>query len=134
MSEQIVIDATDGVMGRVAAFATKQALLGKDVVIVNCEKAVVTGNRRTTIEDYKEKRQRGGASLRGPHFPKQAEKIMKRTVRGMLNYTFARGLQAYRRIICYDAVPAEFASAKKITLTRELKTRAISLGDLSKEM
>ena len=134
MSEKIIIDATDGIMGRVASYAAKQALLGKEVIILNCEKLQITGRKRTTIEEYKIKRQRGGSSLRGPHFPKQAEKIMKRTVRGMLPYKQARGLEAFKRILCYDGVPKEYESAKKITLVRELKARAISLGELSKEI
>jgi len=134
MSEKIIVDATDGPLGRVAAYASKQALFGKEVIIVNCNKAYVTGRKRTTISDYKEKRQRGGASLRGPHFPKQAEKVMKRTIRGMLPYTQERGLSALKRVICYDDVPAEYESAKKIPMKRELKAKAITLAQLNKEI
>ena len=134
MNEKIVLDATNTPLGRVSAYAAKQALLGKDVIIVNCEKAQITGRRRTTISEYKEKRQRGGSSLRGPHFPKQAERVVKRTIRGMLPYTQSRGLTALKKIICYDAVPAEYASAKMISIARPLKTKAMSLADLEREI
>jgi len=134
MSEEIVIDAEGAVLGRLASYAAKQALLGKSIVIVNCEKAVITGRRRFIIEDYKEKRGRGGASLNGPHFPKSSERIVKRTIRGMLSYTQGRGLAAFKRIICHDKTPKEYEAAKKITLVRELKTRSLGLSEVSKEL
>ena len=40
----IVIDATDLLLGRFAGYAAKQALLGKEIRVINCEKAVVSGN------------------------------------------------------------------------------------------
>ena len=37
----LVIDGEDGVLGRIASFAAKQALLGKEIKIVNCNKLLV---------------------------------------------------------------------------------------------
>ncbi|MDD5700323.1 MAG: 50S ribosomal protein L13 [Candidatus Nanoarchaeia archaeon] len=130
----VIIDANGAVLGRVASLAAKQALFGKTVAIVNCEKAVITGRVRFTVEEYKHKRQRGGSSLNGPHFPKSADMIMKRTVRGMLNYTFARGHDAFKRIRCFNGIPKEFESAKKISPIRELKTKSLPLERISREL
>lgn len=134
MKEKIVINAEGAVLGRVASYAAKQSLLGKSVVVVNCEKVLITGRKRFIIENYKEKRGRGGSSLKGPHFPKSSERIVKRTIRGMLPYTQERGYSAFKRIMCYDAVPAEYESAKKINLVRELKTKTLALSEVSKEL
>ncbi len=134
MSEKIIVDAEGAVLGRLASYAAKQALLGKSIVIVNCEKSIITGRKRFTVENYKEKRARGGSSLRGPHFPKDSFRIVKRTIRGMLPYTQYRGLTAFKNIICYNGVPKEFESAKKITLIRELKTKAIVLSEVAREL
>lgn len=134
MSEKIVIDASGSVLGRLSAFAAKQALLGKSIVIVNCEKAIITGRKRFIVENYKEKRQRGGSSQKGPHFPQDSFRIIKRTVRGMLPYKQQRGLVAFKKIMCYNSVPKEYESAKKITLSRNLKAKSLSLAEVSKEL
>ena len=133
-SEVVVIDATNGVVGRIASFAAKQALLGKDVNIVNCNKAILTGNQRSVIQEYYLTRKRGGSSLNGPFYPKQPQKMMKRTVRGMLNYQQGRGLTAFKKIMCYDALPKEFMDAKKISFAKELRTTSITLEAVGKEI
>src|SRR5690349_5223962 len=94
--QQIVVDVTDAILGRVASFIAKQALLGKKVIVVNCDNALVSGQRRMIINEYHISRVRGGTSLNGPHFPKHPERLMKRTVRGMLSYTQQRGLDALK--------------------------------------
>ena len=134
LQDTLVIDATDGVLGRVASYAAKQSMLGKKVIIVNCNKAVVTGRVRFTINEYLHKRRRGGSSMKGPFFPKQPERIMKRTVRGMLAYQQQRGLDALKRVMCYNSVPQEYASAKKVTMQRNLKGAALNLDELGKEI
>lgn len=132
--KKILIDATDGMLGRIASFAAKQALLGNEVVIVNCEKAAVTGNKRSVIEEFQISRVRGGSSRKGPRYPKSPERIMKRTVRGMLSYKQGRGEAAFLRIKCYNAVPEELKNEKKISLKKEVSLSAISVAELSREL
>ena len=36
MTEKLIIDANNAVMGRLASYVAKQAMLGKEIVIVNC--------------------------------------------------------------------------------------------------
>lgn len=130
----IVLDAENAVLGRIAAYAAKQALQGKTVNIVNCEKAVVTGSRNLAIREYTDIRNKGGTSFKGPFFPKHTDKILKRTIRGMLPYKQGRGELAFSRVKCYNGLPAEFAAAKKITFIRRLNTTATTLADLSKNI
>ena len=130
----IVIDAAGSVLGRVASYAAKQALLGKKVVIVNCKQALLTGKSATAIKEYNAIRRRGGSSLKGPLFPKNPERIMKRTIRGMLNYQQQRGLDAFKRVMCYNEVPQEFTNATKVTFDRKSTARTIDLEDLSREI
>ena len=132
MNEQIIIDAKDGVVGRIASYAAKQALFGKRVVILNCNDALLTGRRNMILEQYSHMRSRGRGAQKGPIIPRVAEKLMKRTIRGMLEYTQRRGEAALDRIICYNKVPKEFESAKKISMVRELKIRTVKLGEVAK--
>ncbi len=131
---ELVIDASNAVLGRLASFAAKQALLGKKVIILNCAEAVVTGRRGSVISEYRDIRQKGGASLMGPFFPKNPERILKRTIRGMLSYKQGRGEAAMSRIMCYNHVPEQYKSVKKILAGKEKKTNVTKLNDLSREI
>lgn len=115
---KIIIDAKDTILGRLASYAAKQALLGKEVTIVNCNDIAIAGNKENILREYLIMRQKDGSNLKGPFFPKVPEKIMKRTIRGMLKYKKGRGEQAFDKIRCYNKVPAELESATKITLAK----------------
>ncbi|MBM3232654.1 50S ribosomal protein L13 [Candidatus Pacearchaeota archaeon] len=130
----LVIDAKGAVLGRVASYAAKQALLGKVIAIVNCKYVLITGRRGNSIEEYNAIRRRGGSSLKGPFFPKNPERIVKRTIRGMLNYQQQRGLDAFKRVMCYNDVPSEFANSSKISMVRKTTAKTIDLEDLSREI
>ena len=119
----IVIDATNATLGRLSSYAAKQALQGREVIILNSEKAIITGKKIGIVKAYKEKRSKGGTAMRGPNFPGTAERIVKRTIRGMLpNYRTGRGRVALKRIKCYVGMPKEFESGKKISAGREKTT------------
>lgn len=132
MNEQIVIDAKNAVVGRVASHAAKQALLGKKVAIVNCNDALISGRRGMVIEHYSHMRSRGKGAQKGPIVPRVAERLMKRTIRGMLAYTQKRGEEALDRVRCYNEVPKEFEAAKKISLAKEMKIKTTKLGEVAK--
>ena len=72
--------------------------------------------------------------MKGPFFPKNPERIVKRTIKGMLSYTQQRGLDALKRVICYNEVPKEYENEKKILAGKEKRTTSINLGELSKEI
>jgi len=130
MKEQIVIDGENAVLGRLASYAAKQALLGKDILIINSEKVIVIGNKTNITEKYKVRRARGGAGLRGPLFPTEPERILKRTIRGMLGYKSGRGRLAFKRIKCFCGVPKELEGKKIIKAGRG--KQGISLEEISK--
>lgn len=132
MTEQIVIDAKGAVLGRIASYAAKQALVGKKVIVVNCNEALLTGRRNRVLEQYSHMRSRGRGAQKGPIIPRVAEKLMKRTIRGMLEYTQKRGEDALNRIICYNETPKEFEAAKKISLVKELKVKTVTLKEIAK--
>ena len=131
---KLIIDAHGATLGRLASYAAKQALQGKSVIIVNCSDAVIVGGKRSIIKEYLITRQRGGASLRGPFFPKNPERIVKRTIRGMLPFRQGRGADALKRVMCYNKTPEEYKDAKKLTAGKEKKTTTIKLSELSREI
>jgi len=132
MTEQIVIDAKNAVLGRTASYAAKQALLGKNVIVVNCNDALSTGRRNLILAQYSHMRSRGRGAQKGPIIPRVAEKLMKRTIRGMLSYTQRRGRDALDRIKCYNETPKEFEAAKKVSFVRELRVKTVTLKEIAK--
>ena len=105
----IVIDAKNLIIGRFATFAAKQALLGKEVRIINAEKAVISGKKMNTVEKFSSEDKRGIPS-KGPFMPKVADRYVRRIIRGMLPYKQPKGVEAYKRVLCYKGVPSELES------------------------
>lgn len=134
MNNEIVIDAHNALLGRLASYAAKQALLGKSVIIVHCNEAVISGRERFIIESYKQKRARGGSAQKGPYFPRASERIVKRTIRGMLPHHQGRGIEALRRVRCFDALPESYASRSMIKAGKTKPLRTIPLHRLTKEL
>lgn len=127
-----VIDGTDAVLGRLASFAAKQALLGEEIVIVNCEKVIITGNRANIREIFEEKRRKIGSGQKGPKHSRLAHLIVKRAIRGMLAHRHGRGKDAFRRIMCYEGTPAQYVESKKIVEAKEEKIKFIHVEDITK--
>ncbi len=128
----MIIDAEGSPLGRVASYAAKKALLGESIVIVNCNEIVLIGDPAMILKKYKEAKERGGASLKGPFFPRSPEKIMKRTIRGMLYYKKGRGKDGFKKIKCYNDIPEEYESKKKKFSEKKASRKSIKLGELSK--
>jgi len=106
MSEEIVIDAENKVLGRLATRIAREARDGKEVHVVNSEKAVISGTKEDVEDDYRQKYQRG-TRHDGPYFPKAPDRILKRTIRGMLPYKSSEGKKAFERVKTYLGEPVD---------------------------
>jgi large subunit ribosomal protein L13 len=107
---EINIDATDQIVGRMVSFAAKRALVGNTVNIFNCEKAVITGDKRMLLEKYKHRKEL--THRKGPFYPTMPDRFVRRIVRGMLPYKQKKGSDALRRVMCYIGVPENFKGKK----------------------
>ena len=110
-----IIDAKGLIVGRLATYVAKQALLGEEFVIVNCKDAVITGDPKRYLMDIRRMREMG-EPFNGPFYPRSADRIMKRSIRGMLPYKKTRGREAFKKIKCYVTVPSNFDGSKAQTL------------------
>lgn len=108
------IDADGMILGRMASTAAQELKEGEDVTIVNAEKAVVTGRREEVFERYRKRRQLG--DRKRMNFPKAPERIVRRTVRGMLPDT-AEGKEAAKRLRTHRGNPSEME-----TVDADIKT------------
>jgi len=124
----IVVDGKGAVLGRLASFVAKETLKGKEISIINCNQVIITGNKRMIEKEFTEKRSRIGSSQKGPKHHANSEKIVKRTIRGMLpNHRGGRGKEALKKIKCYVGIPKELGEIKPITLKtgRKMKTSEV---------
>lgn len=135
-----VYDAENMVVGRLGAKAAKDAILGDNVVIVNAEKAIITGNRRSVIDAFKEKHKiRTSYNPRkGPFHERRPDKMVRKMLRGMLPWPTPKGKAAYKRIKVYIGIPKQYTDSEKIVLEgakyKSLKQKFITVGDLSHEL
>lgn len=108
----MIIDGADMILGRLASYVAKKALLGEKVDIVNCEKAVLTGNKNSIFKEYKERMELGTRPTKGPFMPKMPDRFVRRCIRGMLPYKQEKGRKAFKRVMCYIGIPDEFKDKK----------------------
>jgi len=129
---KIIIDATNATLGRLASYAAKQALLGKEVIIINSEKAIITGKKKDILGKYLDRRKKHGASLKGPIFPKTSERILKRAIRGMLPKNI-RGMLALKKVKCYKA-GMNVEKEKIIKAGKAKKRKIVKIEDIENEI
>ena len=103
-----IYDASGMILGRLASSVAKDALLGEEVVVVNCESAIISGARRLLFLTQKRRREKRGYPLVGVRIHRSADRFVRRAVRGMLPWTKTRGRESFRRVMCHIGVPKEF--------------------------
>jgi large subunit ribosomal protein L13 len=134
----VVIDAEGLILGRLCTHVAKRLLNGEEIVVINAEKAVVSGRKEQLLEFYKHRRKRGKSHLtKGPYYPRTADRIIKRSVRGMVEYRKPSGRAALKRLRVYLGVPKEHASAKPQTIESAKKphlARFVYLEEITKEL
>ena len=130
----MIIDATDVVMGRLASTTAKKLLCGEDVIIINAEKAVITGKKKMIFERFLHKRERGDPK-KGPFYPRYPDMIVRRVIRGMLPYKKAKGRAALKKLKVYNGNPENFKKVQKLVKNADdLECKYITLQDLSRRM
>ncbi len=98
---KLIVDGTDAVLGRAGSFVAKELLKGNSVVLINCEKIIVSGDKKAFVERIRQKRRMGqGSSLKGPKYIRQEDLLVKRILRGMLPWDRPRGREAHKRLRC----------------------------------
>ena len=143
-----VYNAEDKVLGRLASTVAKQLMsarrAGEDtrVIIVNAEKAIVTGKRTSVLSDYRSKYELNHAR-KGPFFPRMPDQILKRTVRGMLPYQKnSSGRGALKALRVEIGTPSDLSGdlpdgcewGDSTKIERPLPERYVRLGEISKEL
>ena len=131
-----IINAEGMVIGRLASKIAKQLLNGEEIIIVNAEQAIITGSKKMILAEYKDRRRLTHAR-KGPHYPRMPDRILKRTVRGMMPYQTPRGREALKNLKVYIGTPEEYRKQKFEEVPGLRKTtplKFMTLGEVSKNL
>lgn len=115
-----VIDGKNAILGRLGSVVAEKIMAGEEVVVLNCESIVITGEKEMVFADYKARFDRGECkSRKGPFYPRRADLLFKRSVRGMIPWTSTSGRNAFRRLHAYVGTPKQFAEGYEVTVEEQ---------------
>ncbi|MCW3995344.1 MAG: 50S ribosomal protein L13 [Candidatus Bathyarchaeota archaeon] len=136
-SSVTLVNAEGLIVGRLSSKVAKLLLNGQGVIIVNAEKAVFSGKRKSKIAEahlFLEV----GAPERGPFHYRRPDRFLRKTVRGMLPFKQPKGKSAYKRLKVFMGVPDELKDKEFITFddasAANLRGPHFTLGELAKEI
>jgi len=139
-SQVIIADADGQIAGRLCSKVSKLLLEGNKVVIVNAEKALMSGSRKSILQEYQDWLQIASIThpKHGPFHPRRPDGLLARMVRGMLPRQKSKGIEARRRLRVYVSVPTEFNKMKMMNFDEAKARKAISyyltMGEIASSM
>ncbi len=131
-----VIDGKNLIHGRLASNVAEMIMGGEEVIILNAEDIIITGQKEVIFQDYLAKVKRGDTTKRkGPFYPRRSDLLFKRCVRGMIPWTSTSGREAYRRLHVFVGIPKQFEDCEKVRpveADRTITGKYTTLGAVSK--
>ena len=132
-----LVNADGLILGRMASKVAKKLLNGEKIIIVNAEKAVLSGKKKSKVAEAKEFLE-VGAPRQGPFHYRRPDRILRKTVRGMLPFKQPKGKQAYKKLKVFIGVPEDLKGQQMITLKEaqaaKLKGPYFTLAELAREV
>jgi large subunit ribosomal protein L13 len=120
-----------------ASHIARRLLQGEEITVVNAEKAAISGKRLSIVKEAKRYLEIGHPR-KGPLHRRRPDRIVRRTVRGMLPRRKPKGQQAYKRLKVFLDIPKEFETKEIQTIPEanaaRLRCPYITVGKLAKEI
>ena len=134
----MIIDGKGLIMGRLASLVSKKLLNGEEIIVLNADKILISGNKEWAYAKYKQRIDRASISnprKMGPKFPRRPEDIFRRAVRGMLPYRKTTGREAFKRLKVFVGMPMEYEESEIFNVQeaspKNIK-KSIELGKMSR--
>jgi large subunit ribosomal protein L13 len=132
-----LVNAEGLILGRMSSKVAKKLLNGEEVVIINAEKTVISGKKKSKIAEahvFLEV----GAPDRGPFHYRRPDRIVRKTVWGMLPMKQPKGKRALANLKVFLGVPEELKNQKTESVpdaqATKLKGPQFTLAELAKEI
>jgi large subunit ribosomal protein L13 len=139
-SQTLFLDATDQILGRLASYVAKNVLNGKETVVLNVEKAVISGRKKMIVDNAKLrlKTRTLGSQEKGPVHYRRPDMYARRVIRGMLPWKKSHGKTAFKKVKVYMGVPEEFRDKPALKVpgaeASKLHCPYITLQELAREI
>lgn len=134
----IVYDATDAILGRLSSIIAQKLMAGEEVTVINVEKAVVAGNPLKILRKYEQRLNLKTKTnpRRGPFYPRTAQGILKRTVRGMVPWQSKTGRESMKRLTIHLGEPTDLEEEPQACpfQARDLVCNYITLGEIARRL
>jgi ribosomal protein uL13 len=133
-----IINGEGLIVGRALSQVAKVALLGEQIEVINCEKFMITGDKRSILTRQRQLSKMKNDPRKGRFYYTRPESYIRRIVRGMLPRSY-RGIVALKRVRCHAGVPIELKNAQHETIESASigkvgNLKYISVGDICKQM
>jgi large subunit ribosomal protein L13 len=132
-----LVNAEGLIVGRMCSKVAKRLLNGEEVIILNAEKAVFSGKKKSKVAEAKQFLE-VGAPMRGPFHYRRPDRFLRKTVRGMVPFKQPKGKNAYKRLKVFMGVPMELKGQEMITFeeasSANLRGPHFTLGEMAKEV
>lgn len=139
MKRELVIDASEHVAGKLAAYIAKKALEGYTIHVLCSESIIFTGPMHRHVARYKSYLNKRNIvnPARGAFHYKEPSKYFRKVFRNMACRKTVRGSEAANRIFVYEGIPKQFEGVERMIVPkahRKVTTnpdrKFIYLGDL----
>jgi large subunit ribosomal protein L13 len=131
-----IVDASGLILGRLASHVAKRILNGEEIVIINAEKAIITGSRENIVGEFKTRlgTKTWQSQKYAPVHARRPDKYVRRVIRGMLPWKKPRGKNAYRKLKVYISVPENYKEVSTQTFSDAKKNirPSMTVGELLK--
>lgn len=132
-----VVNGEGLILGRMCSKIAKRLLNGEEIIVVNAEKIIISGKKKSKVAEA-HKFLEVGAPERGPFHSRRPDRIVGKTVRGMVPWRQPKGKLAYKRLRVYLGVPEELKDQKMETIDQanaaKLTGPHFTLGELAIEI
>ncbi|UCH37323.1 MAG: 50S ribosomal protein L13 [Candidatus Bathyarchaeota archaeon] len=134
MNNEVLIDGSGLILGRLASNVAKQILHGEKVIIVNAEKIIITGNRKDILLKFKKRLETRtlGSQSKAPKHTRRPDTYVRRVIRGMLPWKKPKGKEAFKRLKVFIGIPEKLDGQTLSTIPTAKKTvqRGLTVGEM----
>jgi large subunit ribosomal protein L13 len=134
------VDASGQIVGRMCSRIAKILLNGDSVVVVHADRALFSGHRSSVMGDFFDRLKIASVvhPKHGPFHPRTPDRILTRTIRGMIPRTKSSGVSAMKRLRVYSEVPKgmekiPFTSFEEAKATKPL-AYYVPLGEVAQRI
>jgi large subunit ribosomal protein L13 len=140
VQQEEIVDASNLILGRMASYVAKRALDGNRVVVLNAERAIISGTKERVVARAKQKLKTRtlGNLEKSPTHPRKPDGYVRRVIRGMLPWKKTSGKEAFHRVQVFIGTPEEFKDRPATRIAdadaSKLRVPYISIARLSEEI